>query len=111
LNKPTTFNQTSKKKYYKQKQQWRVSKSAKWKRLKGKEYKPGGVTYITASRSKGQSISDLTELLQNIIVYAAHQDPGPGPATPNKRQAVDASSQKKRPLNYFPMPSLLPAIQ
>jgi len=41
--------------------------------------------------------------LQNFIGYAAHQDPRPAPATPNKRQAVDASSQKKRPANHSPV--------
>jgi len=89
--------------------EWTVSKAAKWKRLKGKEYKPGGVTYITASKSKGQSISGLTELLQTFISHAAHQDTGPGAAT--RVQAVDACSQKKRPLNYSHKPPLLPAIQ
>ena len=65
-------------------------------------YKQGGVTQITASRSKGQSAPELFELLKKFTGYAAHHDP-PVPATPTKLQAVDASSQKKRPANHSPM--------
>ena len=54
-------------------------------------YKQGGVTQITASRSKGQSAPELLELLKQFTGYAAHHDP-PVPATPTKLQAVDASS-------------------